>query len=60
MLPDGAFLAYTRHRARVLATSGPNARNSIQTCRLSEQGVKDRVVTEWFGISCRPAYPRRS
>ena len=52
MLPDGAFLAYTKdNRARVLATSGPKRSQFYpDVSTFAEQGVKEIVVTEWFGI----------
>jgi tripartite-type tricarboxylate transporter receptor subunit TctC len=59
MLPDGAFLPFTRDgRARVLATSGEK-RSPFhpEAATFAEQGVKDIVVTEWFGIFAPPATP---
>jgi tripartite-type tricarboxylate transporter receptor subunit TctC len=52
MLPDGSFLPYTKdNRARVLATSGA-ARSPFypDVPTFAEQGVKELVVTEWFGL----------
>jgi len=59
MLPDGSFLPYAQdNKIRVLATSGtapspfyPN----VPT--FAEQGVKDIVVTEWFGLFAPAATP---
>ena len=52
MLPDGAFLAYSKdNRVRVLATSGPKRSQFYPDVpTFAEQGVKDIVVTEWFGM----------
>lgn len=52
MLPEGGFLPFTKdRRARVLATSGPT-RSAFypDVPTFAEQGIKDIVVTEWFGI----------
>jgi tripartite-type tricarboxylate transporter receptor subunit TctC len=59
MLPDGAFLAYTRdNRARVLATSGETRSPFYPDVpTFAEQGVKDIVVAEWFGLFAPAATP---
>jgi tripartite-type tricarboxylate transporter receptor subunit TctC len=59
MLPDGSFLPFTRDgRARVLATSGEKRSPFHPDAgTFAEQGVKDIVVTEWFGIFAPPATP---
>ncbi|HSI01948.1 MAG TPA: tripartite tricarboxylate transporter substrate-binding protein [Reyranella sp.] len=59
MLPDGAFLPFTKDgRARVLATSGEKRSPFYpDAATFAEQGVKDIVVTEWFGIFAPPATP---
>src|SRR5262249_16605742 len=59
MLPDGAFLPFTKDgRARVLATSGEKRSPFHPDAgTFAEQGVKDIVVTEWFGIFAPPATP---
>lgn len=52
LLPDGAFLPVTNDgRARVLATSGkkPSPFNP-NFAAFSDQGIRDIMVTEWFGI----------
>jgi tripartite-type tricarboxylate transporter receptor subunit TctC len=52
MLPDGSFLPYTKdHRARVLATSGETRspfHPDVPT--FAELGVKELIVSEWFGV----------
>ena len=57
--PDGAFLPFTKDgRARVLATSGEKRSPFYpDVATFAEQGVKDIVVTEWFGIFAPPATP---
>lgn len=59
LLPDGAFLAFSQdNRARVLATSGTKPSPFFPTVpTFAEQGVKDIVVTEWFGMFMPPATP---
>jgi tripartite-type tricarboxylate transporter receptor subunit TctC len=59
MLPDGAFLPFTKDgRARVLATSGEKRSPFFpDAATFAEQGVKDIVVTEWFGLFAPPATP---
>ena len=60
LLPDGAFLPFTKDgRARVLATSGEK-RSPFHpdAATFAEQGVKDIVVTEWFGIFAHRAPAR--
>lgn len=59
MLPDGAFLAFTKDgRARVLATSGEKPSPFYpDVATFADQGIKDIVVTEWFGIFAPPATP---
>lgn len=59
MLPDGAFLPFTKDgRIRVLATSGEKRSPFYpDIATFAEQGVKDIVVTEWFGIFAPPATP---
>ena len=59
MLPDGSFLAYTKdNRVRVLATSG-EARSPFypDVATFAEQGVKEIVVSEWFGLFAPAATP---
>ena len=59
MLPDGSFLAYAKdNKIRVLATSG-TARSPFypDVATFAEQGVKDIVVTEWFGLFAPAATP---
>ncbi len=58
-LPDGAFLTHTKdNRIRVLATSG-EARSPFypDVPTFAEQGVKEIVVSEWFGIFAPAATP---
>ena len=59
LLPDGAFLAFSRdNRARVLATSGTTRSPFYPDVpTFADQGVKDIVVTEWFGMFMPPATP---
>ncbi|HJQ56452.1 MAG TPA: tripartite tricarboxylate transporter substrate-binding protein [Vineibacter sp.] len=59
LLPDGAFLPFTRtSRARVLATSGTTrSKFHPDVATFAEQGVKDIVVTEWFGVFAPPGSP---
>jgi tripartite-type tricarboxylate transporter receptor subunit TctC len=59
LLPDGAFLPLAKDgRARVLATSGEKRSPFFPDAgTFAEQGVKDLVVTEWFGIFAPPATP---
>ena len=59
LLPDGAFLAFSQdNRARVLATSGTSASPFYpKVPTFAEQGVKNIVVTEWFGMFMPPATP---
>lgn len=59
MLPDGAFLPFTKDgRIRMLATSGEQRSPFYpDTATFAEQGVKDIVVTEWFGMFAPPATP---
>ena len=59
LLPDGAFLPFTKDgRARVLATSGETRSPFYpDAATFAEQGIKDIVVTEWFGIFAPPATP---
>ena len=59
LLPDGAFLAFSKdNRARVLATSGPTRSPFYpDVATFAEQGVKDIVVTELFGMFMPPATP---
>ncbi len=59
MLPDGSFLPYTRdNRARVLATSGEKRSPFYpDVATFAEQGVKELVVTEWFGLFAPAATP---
>jgi len=59
LLPDGAFLAFSQdNRARVLATSGSKPSPFYPNVpTFAEQGVKDIVVTEWFGMFMPPATP---
>jgi len=59
MLPDGSFLPYTKdHRARVLATSGETRspfHPDVPT--FAELGVKELIVSEWFGVFAPGATP---
>jgi tripartite-type tricarboxylate transporter receptor subunit TctC len=59
MLPDGSFLPYTKdNRARVLATSGEKRSPFYpDVATFAEQGVKEIVVTEWFGLFAPAATP---
>ena len=59
MLPDGSFLPYTKdNRARVLATSGEKRSPFYpDVATFAEQGVKELVVTEWFGLFAPAATP---
>lgn len=59
MLPDGAFLAHTKDgRIRVLATSGEKRSPFYPDVpTFAEQGVKEIVVAEWFGIFAPAATP---
>ena len=52
MLPDGSFLPYTKdNRMRVLATSGEKRSPFYPDVpTFAEQGVKEIVVSEWFGL----------
>jgi tripartite-type tricarboxylate transporter receptor subunit TctC len=52
MLPDGSFLPYTKdNRMRVLATSGEKRSPFYpDVATFAEQGVKEIVVSEWFGL----------
>ncbi|MDI1284602.1 MAG: Bug family tripartite tricarboxylate transporter substrate binding protein [Reyranella sp.] len=59
MLPDGSFLPYAQHnKIRVIATSGA-ARSPFypNVPTFAEQGVKEIVVTEWFGLFAPAASP---
>ena len=59
LLPDGSFLPYAQdNKIRVLATSG-TARSPFypNVPTFAEQGVKDLVVTEWFGLFAPAATP---
>lgn len=59
MLPDGSFLAYAKdNKIRVLATSG-STRSPFypDVPTFADQGVKDIVVTEWFGLFAPAATP---
>ena len=59
MLPDGSFLPYTRdNRMRVLATSGETRSPFYpDVATFAEQGVKEIVVSEWFGLFAPAATP---
>jgi tripartite-type tricarboxylate transporter receptor subunit TctC len=59
MLPDGSFLPYTKdNRMRVLATSGETRSPFYPDVpTFAEQGVKELVVTEWFGLFAPGATP---
>ena len=59
MLPDGSFLAYTKdNRIRVLATSGETRSPFYPDVpTFAEQGVKEIVVSEWFGLFAPAATP---
>jgi tripartite-type tricarboxylate transporter receptor subunit TctC len=59
LLPDGAFLPYSKdNRARVLATSGTTRSPFYpDTPTFAEQGVKELLVTEWFGMFTSPGTP---
>ena len=58
LLPEGSFLPFRDGRARVLATSG-SARSPFypDIPTFAEQGVKELVVTEWFGLFMPPNVP---
>ena len=62
MLPDGSFLAYTKdNRIRVLATSGETRSPFYPDVpTFAEQGVKEIVVSEWFGLFAPAATPPRT
>ena len=59
MLPEGGFLPFIRDkRARLLATSGTTRsvfNPDVPT--FAEQGVRDIVVTEWFGMFAAAGTP---
>ena len=59
MLPDGSFLPYTKdNQRRVLATSGEDRSPfDPDVATFAEQGVKEIVVTEWFGLFAPAATP---
>jgi tripartite-type tricarboxylate transporter receptor subunit TctC len=59
MLPDGSFLAYTKdNRIRVLATSGETRSPFYPDVpTFAEEGVKEIVVSEWFGLFAPAATP---
>ncbi len=59
MLPEGTFLPFAREgKVRVLATSGEKASPfSPDVPSFAEQGIKELLVTEWFGVFAPPATP---
>lgn len=59
MLPDGSFLPYAKdNKIRVLATSGTSRSPFYPDVpTFADQGVKDIVVTEWFGLFAPAATP---
>jgi tripartite-type tricarboxylate transporter receptor subunit TctC len=59
MLPDGSFLPYGKDKGvRVLATSGTQRSPFYpDVATFAEQGVKELVVTEWFGLFAPKATP---
>src|SRR5947207_9278232 len=59
MLPDGSFLPYGKDKGvRVLATSGDKRSPFYpDVATFAEQGVKELVVTEWFGLFAPKATP---
>ena len=59
MLPDGSFLPYAKdNKIRVLATSGATRSPFYpDVATFAEQGVKELVVTEWFGLFAPAATP---
>ncbi len=59
MLPDGSFLPYAKdNKIRVLATSGDKRSPFYPDVpTFAEQGVKELVVTEWFGLFAPAATP---
>src|ERR1051325_114982 len=59
MLPDGSFLPYGKDKGvRVLATSGTQRSPFYPDVpTFAEQGVKELVVTEWFGLFAPKATP---
>jgi len=51
LLPDGSFLPYGKDKVRVLATSGETRSPFYpDVATFAEQGVKEIVVWEWFGL----------
>jgi tripartite-type tricarboxylate transporter receptor subunit TctC len=59
MLPDGSFLPYAKdNKIRVLATSGTTRSPFYPDVpTFAEQGAKELVVTEWFGLFAPKATP---
>lgn len=59
MLPDGSFLPYAKdNKIRVLATSGEKPSPFYPDVpTFAAQGVKELVVTEWFGLFAPSATP---
>lgn len=59
MLPDGSFLPYAKdNKIRVLATSGEKPSPFYpDVATFAAQGVKELVVTEWFGLFAPSATP---
>ena len=59
MLPDGSFLPYGKDKGvRVLATTGAQRSPFYpDVATFAEQGVKELVVTEWFGLFAPKATP---
>jgi len=59
LLPEGAFLPFKADgRARVIATTGPTRSPFYpDVATFAEQGVKELVVTEWFGLFMPPNVP---
>lgn len=59
MLPEGSFLPFARDgKVRVLATTGEKASPFFPDVpSFAEQGIRELVVTEWFGVFAPPGTP---
>ncbi len=59
MLPDGSFLPFVKEgKIRVIATSGEKASPFFPDVpSFAEQGIKELVVTEWYGVFAPPGTP---
>lgn len=59
MLPDGSFLPFAKEgKIRVLATSGEKASPFFPDVpSFAEQGIRELVVTEWYGVFAPPGTP---